>query len=197
MSSLYSIFHILYSKLRGRRAMTLIELLVVIGIMVILTGVMVGYSKQSRNQILLNTEKAKIAQAIARVKSLTLTGYTKPTSLPPPCSYGFAIDYAQNKYSIFQYNPPSCQGIENIGALDITEPSPFKITETFTLSAGVNFKQENDSLNYLIFIPPNLTTLIFLDEVSPSIQPLSIYLETSDQSLSRKIIVNTNGQLSL
>ena len=176
------------------RGITLIELLVVIAITV-------GYSKQSRNQILLTTEKAKIAQTIARAKSLTLAGYTKPVSLSPPCSYGFGIDYIKGEYYIFQYNPLNCQGISNLASLDIdpNQPNPpFKLVETFALTGGVNFKQENDNLSYLIFIPPNLTSLIFKDKdtLSP-IQPLSIYLETPDQSLEKKIIVSPNGQLSL
>ncbi len=183
------------------RGITLIELLVVIAIMAVLTGITVGYSKQSRNQILLTTEKAKIAQTIARAKSLTLAGYTKPVSLSPPCSYGFGIDYIKGEYYIFQYNPLNCQGISNLASLDIdpNQPNPpFKLVETFALTGGVNFKQENDNLSYLIFIPPNLTSLIFKDKdtLSP-IQPLSIYLETPDQSLEKKIIVSPNGQLSL
>jgi len=192
-----STFHDSRSTIRGRRGMTLIELLVVIAIMAVLTGVMVGYSKQSRNQILLNTEKAKVAQIIQRVKSLTLSGYTKPVSLPPPCAYGFAIDYAKNEYFIFQYSPNDCSSLSAITNLTVNANPPFKKTESFILSDGVNFKKENDSLEYLVFIPPNLTSLIFWDENNKSGEPLTIHLETSDQSLAREIVVNPNGQLSL
>lgn len=181
--------------------MTLIELLVVVGIMTVLTGVLVGYSKQSRNQILLTSEKAKIAQTIARAKSLTLAGYTKPISLPPPCAYGFGIDYTKGEYFIFQYNLSGCSGIGSLASLDTdqNQPSPpFKFFERFLLPSGVNFGQSADKLGYLLFIPPNLTALLFRDENTPALnQDLVIYLETLDQSLKREIIVKTNGQLSL
>ncbi|MEK7137975.1 MAG: prepilin-type N-terminal cleavage/methylation domain-containing protein [Patescibacteria group bacterium] len=183
------------------KGMTLIELLVVVGIMAVLTGVAVGYSKQSRNQILLNVEKAKIAQTISRAKSLTLAGYTKPVSLPPPCAYGFGIDYTKGEYFIFQYNLVGCSGIASLASLDTDQNQPdppFKLFENFTLPSGVNFGQSVNKLGYLLFIPPNLTTLLFEDENTPALfQDLTIYLETPDQSLQREIIVKTNGQLTL
>lgn len=189
--------NILHPTRASRDGMTLIELLVVVGIMAVLTGVMIGMSKQSRNQILLNTEKAKIASTIARAKSLTLAGYTKPVTLPPPCSYGLGIKYP-NEYFIFQYNPPNCAGIGALTNLDVINNPPFKVVESFTLSIGVNFvENDTDSLGYLIFIPPNLTTLLFQKFDAPSPDPLKIYLETLDQSLQREITVNPNGQLSL
>ena len=185
---------------RARRAMTLIELLVVIAIMAVLTGITVGYSKQSRNQILLTTEKAKIAQTIQRAKSLTLAGYTKPIIQPPPCSYGVAVNYPDpNQYIIFKYNLPDCRDVANL--TQINEGQITTVDQPYSLAQGVNFKPENennDNLKYLIFIPPNLTTLIFSEgNIPPSDQPLAIYLETTDQSLDNKIIVNPNGQLSL
>lgn len=188
--------HAIYYIFRGRRGMTLIELLVVIGIMATLTGVLVGFSRQSRDQILLNTEKAKIAQTIARTKSLTLAGYTKPVTLPPPCAYGFGIDYPKSEYFIFEYSPVNCQGISNLTSLDTNSNPPFKIFENFKLPTGVNFAQSNDSLAYLIFIPPNLNSLLFKSPSEISSAPLEIHLETPDESLQRGIIVNPNGQLT-
>ena len=180
--------------------MTLIELLVVIAIMAVLTGIAVSFSKQSRDQILLTTEKAKIAQTIARVKSLTLAGYTKPVSQPAPCSYGFAIDYSSREYFIFEYIPPppdDCSGIESITQIN-TDSSYLRKIENFLLPDGVNFNDApGDKLSYLIFIPPNLTSHVFVNAGSKSNSALKIYLETPDKSLTKEIIVHPNGQLTL
>lgn len=189
--------HSLVSKpywLATKSGMTLVELIVVVGIMVVLTGVLVGYSRQSRDQILLTAEQAKIIQTIARARSLTLAGYTKPVSLPPPCSYGFGI--SNRDYFIFQYSPQNCQIVGSLPR-DVDNNPPFKITERSTLPIGLNFNQKADSLKYLLFIPPNLNTILFKTPSDLSPDPLSVYLRTDDQSLEKPITVGLNGQVSL
>ncbi len=179
----------------SRSGFTLIELIVTIAITALLTGILIIYSNQSRSQILLNTEKAKVAQTISRVRSLALAGFTDPPSVPPPCAYGFYIDYPNHKYLIFEYTPADCSIV--LGS-DTINPSLFtKIISEETLSEDLDFDVGADRLGYLIFIPPEPKVLIF-DEAGNSFNSsMNIYLKTKDDSLKTTIMINNQtGQIS-
>ena len=57
------------------RGFTLIELVIVIGIVGVLTGGMVFYSRSAERQIILFRDQAKIVEALLRAKSLTISTY--------------------------------------------------------------------------------------------------------------------------
>lgn len=186
------------------KGFTLIEIIVVVGITALLSSILIIYSQRSREQILLNVEKAKIAQTILRVKSLTLAGFTKPTSDPPPCSYGFYIDYAASTYSIFEYKPPApatCDDIFTANVINTTPPpfGGFKIISTEKLSPEVKFNLlVADHLGYIVFIPPDLKVMVFKENGDVFFGPMTIYLTTLDESLSTTIGINDQtGQLNL
>ncbi len=188
------------SNLKSRKGFTLIEVIVVVAITAILASVLIVYSRRSEQQILLNVEKAKIAQTILRLKSLALSGYTKPPTNPPTCSYGFTVDYATDTetYSLFEYNPPEgCDNILQIVSLD-TSSNFFREIESSTLDKKLDFDTGPDRVGYFIYIPPDPDILLFKeDKFTYFAGPLEIYLKTQDNSLRTKITINNvTGQLS-
>jgi len=174
---------------------------VVIAISAILTGAMVSYNHQSRQQISLNLEKAKIAQAVQRARSLTLAGFTDPPTVPPPCSYGLRVDYINETYDVFTYNDPSgikCSEYATINQLAVGDLTAFQlIGSPEKLSDDLNFvNAEIDTLGYLIFLPPNLEVYLFDEAGIKVFDSRKIHLETVDGSLDGEIRVNINGQIS-
>jgi len=176
---------------------TLVELVITVGITVLLTGVLVIYSQDSRRQILLNVEKGRISQAILEVKSLALAGYTAPPTNPPPCSYGMKIDYENQTYYLFEYYPPSgCSDVMDISS--ISENSLFyRITKEGIIDKDVKFVEHDDSFKYLVFIPPSIKVIIFKDEnTRENFGSLAVYLETKDGTAETKISISQSGELS-
>ncbi len=183
-------------NLKPKFGFTLLEMIVVVGITTLLTGILIIYSNQSRSQILLNSEKAKVAQTILRSKSLALAGFTDPPSFPPPCSYGFFIDYSKSAYSLFEYTPSNCADILNTSFIDKASPD-FRLFSTDSLPKNLAFDLGVDRLGYVIFIPPDPDVLVFDETGTLYFNPMAIYLKTQDGSLKTKININhQTGQLS-
>ncbi|MEK7181238.1 MAG: prepilin-type N-terminal cleavage/methylation domain-containing protein [Patescibacteria group bacterium] len=185
---------------------TFVEIIVVVAITALLASIAIIYSQASRQQIMLNVEKAKIAQTILRVKSLTLAGFVKPASNPPPCSYGFYINYGAGTYSIFEYSPVAgCDSILTSSFINTDAPIPpstlgFKVIEVEKLSPEIKFTTPlpANHLGYIVFIPPDPKVKIFEENKSVFFQPMTIYLSTLDGSLSTTIdLSDQTGQLSL
>jgi prepilin-type N-terminal cleavage/methylation domain-containing protein len=185
-SKKFSILHSPFSN----TGFTFIELMVVLGITLLLAGIAVTYSQQSRQLILLNSEKVKIAESISKTKALAITGYTKPVSMPPPRAYGFEIDYASSSFSIFFINSdPLTFSCADSGSKTYVDGYPQKIDENIKLPAP-----PADGLLCLIFIPPNLDTRIFDSSNSEVNSSLKIYLEAkSSPSIKGTITVSQNG----
>ncbi len=197
---MFHIFSLFAQRQKSRRGFTLIEVIVVIAITAILSSILISYSHRSRQQILLGVEKSKVAQTLLRAKALALAGFTKPAGNPPPCSYGFFIDYGANSYSLFEYKPPpptTCDEILTVTSIDDSDPAYFHKTETSILDRDLSFGNGADRFGYIIFIPPDLKTLVFDESKNLFSAPMNIYLETKDGSLSSKIVVShLTGQLS-
>lgn len=167
----------------SRDGFTLVEIIVSVAIVVILSGTLIVYSRRAEKQILLNVEKAKVAQAILRTKELTLAGFTKPPSNPPPCSYGFRINYTNETYSLFEYIPPAPTTCDNILTITSITPNPpnYRETESNTLNPKLDFDTGPDRLGYLLLVPPDPKVLLF-DEGGNIFQnnPMNIYIRTDD-----------------
>lgn len=177
-----------------KRGFTLLEIIVVIGIIVILSGIFIGFSQESRNQIMLNVEKARVVNLFSRAKSFALTGYTNPPSLPPPCSYG--VKFSSSSYTLFEYTPPdSCNSIEGITSII---PSGIREAEKTDFNSKIKIDPTGaDSLGYIIFIPPNLLTKLFDQNGNEMPAPAKIYLKTVNGSATSEIVVSSLGQINL
>ncbi|MFA6354098.1 MAG: prepilin-type N-terminal cleavage/methylation domain-containing protein [Candidatus Paceibacterota bacterium] len=189
----------LKSYLKG---FTFVEIMVVLGITLLLAGIAISYSQESRQLILLNSEKVKIAESISKTKALAITGYTKPASLPPPCAYGFEVNYTNQTFSIFFINKTatfSC--LDVLSLLTINASVPITYVDGYPQKIDKNIKispHPTDGLLYAIFIPPNLDVALFDSANSRnSFSSLGIDLEAkSSPSIKGTVTVSQNGYLS-
>jgi type II secretory pathway pseudopilin PulG len=183
-------------KIRDGEGFTVVELLVVMGVVILLLGCLVLYSGISRNQVALYVEEAKIAQIISRSKALSISAFGNPEV---PCGYGVRVNPSAKTYSLFSYQTSDCGAISNI---EVNEPTKYKIIQSFKLPGGVEFQScsagGGERLDFVLFIPPDPKTLIWVDGQSiPSPTGSGkIYLATTDCSANIIVTVSTAGQVS-
>lgn len=191
---------------KERGGFTLIEILVVLMITALLSGVVVFYGTNARSRNALIVEGSKVAQLLLRAKSLAISTYNIP---PIPCGYGVFFDHFNNRYSLISYleiagaaDDPRCKTIKDA---DLDESAiTFFENSTFALSPGVIYYGDTYEASYILFVPPEPKTYIYLlDIVNPSNagKPITsgigtVSLQTADTGEVYAIDVNTFGQLS-
>ncbi len=211
---LNSKFSILYSV----RGFTISEMIVVIGVSVVLTSIVFVFGNPARQQVALSVEQARLSQIILRAKSLAVATFNQP---PVPCGYGVAVDYTNNKYSIFSYEKYNgrkrdCTAIGDTlvtmnakacGPTAYNEADPpygpdsstypptcYTELETYTLPRGITFESGGtDVMEYVLFRPPDPTTVLF---PMPLENPLFKTVTIKTSTGSRLVKVNSAGQLS-
>lgn len=193
----------------SRSGFTLIELLVVIGVTLVVSSIMIIYGNKSRSRASLSIEAAKIAQVILRAKALAISTYNIP---PIPCGYGIKLDYSREEYSLvlYDYAPTDseCLDIKDGLVQEQTRIVPLAasgIPETYKLSEGVVFpRPPSGLLEYVVFVPPDPKTYVFLQpgggggSPNPALTSGSgeIKIETQDGSVGISIFITPFGQLS-
>lgn len=91
-----------------RRGFTLVEMLVVIGITTLFAAMAIGYSHVGENENALTVETAKIAEMILQARELALATYGGSVAsggTDNACGFGVHIDYSNQTYSLFAYEP--------------------------------------------------------------------------------------------
>jgi len=98
---------------------TLVEAIVVIGIMVILTAILLGYSRNSEKQIIFFKEESLLIGSILRAKGFAIETFQPEinpgVSLPSRiiCGWGVNFDRINNKYTVFADLAPPGGGPQN------------------------------------------------------------------------------------
>lgn len=125
---------------------TLIETLIVIAITALLSGFVLTYTSTSREQVALYVEQSKLSQTILRAKALTLSTYNQPSI---PCGYGVAVNADKNNYRLFSYGTAPC------GPIPIVSEDLVSVLKENTLPPQVAIKSRPESIEYILFSPPD------------------------------------------
>ncbi len=209
----------------NKKGFTLIEILVVLAITAVLSSLAIVYTHVGQNQISLSIEESKVAQLILEAKELSLATYSDNSAT---CAYGVAFNYAStaasSTYSLFAYNAATTN-LPGYGGRQIC-PSLASTSIAFDTSTFQKYQSgswqvhtargvvlddsggsASDTIQYILFFPPNPCTLISFDGnifhsdcssiTSPPPSGAHVYLKTADGSMSRTITVNPAGQVSL
>jgi prepilin-type N-terminal cleavage/methylation domain-containing protein len=206
-----------------KRGFTLIEILIVLAITAVLSGLAIVYTHVGQNQISLSIEESKIAQFILEAKELSIATYSSNSAT---CAYGVAFNYtnsaASSTYSLFAYNAaatsseyggrPICPSLASTSiAIDQSAIQQYQSGSWQVHTAQgvelVNGGAASDTIQYILFYPPDPCTLVSTDgqtfqsdcsSITGNPPPSAyVYLSTVDGSMARTIIVNPAGQVSL
>lgn len=185
------------------KGFSMVEILAVLGIMSLLTGVLIVYSRTGERQILLFREQAKIINVVLRAKSLALNTYIEEGS---PCAYGVHFDPALKEIRIFRDLDANgltddCDSTDpglipdNIYTPSASSPNPEDLDPPIVekLDQILSFA-EPLGITDIVFIPPN-PDIIITPDPAPNNEG-SIELISPDGS-SKKIKINNFGQVTV
>lgn len=162
------------------KGFTLIEVLVVLGVTILLSSVIITYSSESREQILLGIEKAKLVQVISKAKSLSISTYNQPDV---PCGYGVVINIEERTYQLFRHKTTPCASIRTEG-IEFA-PGDLDPADLFSLPQNIRFEKQNGAMEIVFFMPPDPVTLIWVD--GERRDEGSIFLKTSKDEAVIKV----------
>ncbi len=187
----------------SEKGFTLIEILVVVGIMSLLTGVLILYSRTGERQILLFREQAKIINVVLRAKNLALNTYIEQGS---PCAYGVHFDLALKEIRIFKDldangQTADCDSTDpglmpdNVYTPSGSSPTPEDLDPPIVenLDPTISFT-EPIGVTDVVFIPPNPDTVITPDPAPSNEGVIEI---TSPDGSSKRIKINNFGQVTV
>ena len=184
-------------KTQERTGFTLIEMLVVISVTLILSAVLIGYSREAGKQLLLVNNQAKLVSLISRAKSLSIVTFIENTALPSSpsdpkvCGYGVHVEKGTGEVSIFRDLAIDCANSDNkFGSGDVKLTSQLDI---FKLDSQVTQFASDTTLRDVIFIPPDPTTIINGDV---STKEAAISIEVKDGSSKSTVKINNAGRIS-
>jgi len=207
-----------------RKGFTLIEILVVLAITALLSGLAIVFTHVGQNQISLSVEEEKIAQLILEARELSVATYgTGSTTSDTVCAYGVSFDYKAQSYSLFSFDDavkslvpggrPICPSIASttVGGIapyrKIYQSGSWNVRASQGVVLEDSTNSASNTIEDVLFYPPDPCMLIsyndktFISDCAPngvSLPPESyIYMSTIDGSLSRSIMVNPVGQVSL
>jgi prepilin-type N-terminal cleavage/methylation domain-containing protein len=192
------------------RGFTLIELLVVVLISAVLSTLAILYSHVGQNEVSLSLEASKISELILEAKKLSVATYSDNNTI---CAYGVHIDYANQTYSLFEYNSAThinaspqlyCPTLASTTADGVvpSEMVPYLNGATWQIpiSNGVVLESSSpnsDVLTDVLFYPPDPITLMSRDDTtfSTSTPTSRIYLTTVGGGTNGTISVSPAGQV--
>ena len=164
------------------------EVLVIVAIVTILSSVIITYTSESREQLALQIEKAKVAQVVSRAKSLSVSTYNDPEV---PCGYGVHVGQDNQKYVLFSYKMDPCANLKT-GVITIGGEG-YSVVEEFSLAKPLRFNTGDVSdLDTIFFLPPDPKTLLWREQ-SP-MENGSLRIDSTKESAEIK--VNTGGQIT-
>lgn len=187
------------------RAFTLIEILITLGIMVMLTSILIVYSRRSEQQIALFKEQAKVVSIILRAKSLAIqtSAGDYQTGDPILCGYGVHFEYdpgtKNNRYFIFKdlVDPgANCSKVSDkkysTDFLFLDDAKDVKVEE-FALPENLQFA-ETSSLTDVLFMPPE--PKVWREPTGPGEKKVTIVRRADPTAKGVSIIVGYGGDVT-
>lgn len=168
--------------MKGQRGFTIIEMLVIIGIMTVLSGLLILYSRTGEMTSTLIREIAKISSNINRARNMAIT--TSDWNGQRVCGYGVFFNKAENKYIIFTDLSADCQS-----SLHLRPQDQSADVETIPVTAPLTISQTD--IDQVFFLPPD-PTVYFEPDVSNEVE---IKIQTPSGT-EMGVKLNKTGQVS-
>jgi prepilin-type N-terminal cleavage/methylation domain-containing protein len=186
----------------SRKGFTLVEVIIVIGITTVLAGLILTYTSDSRDQVAMYVEEAKLAQTISRAKALSITTFNQPGGRAEiPCGYGVFFNYDAQTYNLFSYKTPKCVFAQSLDLSEMEEGDCTIGVPACSISSAVLprnvklfFEGKEDSIDTVFFIPPDPKTWVWNKDAISTSTSGRVYLSTSKTNVS--VYVGPGGQIS-
>lgn len=177
-----------FPSVSARAGFTLMEMIIVIGVTMILSGLILGYSRSSEKQISLYKDQAAIVGFLNEAKSLAIQKYNQPgTAGYIACAFGVHFE-TTNIFAIFQDLEPGNVCPKNRTYAYDANANPTELINSSTLDTGIIFSDLSGGSSLDIeFIAPELT-------VTSTIANPSVTLRTTS-GISARIEVGAGGQI--
>lgn len=134
---------------------TIMEMMVTMGVLTILGGILILYSRAGESTTVLLRELAKVSGDINRAKNLAITTATfvdKNGNKTNPCGYGVYFDLVQNHYIIFADLASDCLASPHLRDTEGTGD-----VETISLNKPLELKSAEPS--QVFFLAPDPTVI--------------------------------------
>jgi prepilin-type N-terminal cleavage/methylation domain-containing protein len=182
------------------RGFTLVEVVVTMAILIIFSGILVGYNQTSSRQLILVSYQAKLMSLISRAKSLSTSTFLDNLNSsynpgdPITCAYGAHVDKTSGEIFIFRDMAVDCQSSDNKYSGNSERNNLTGDLNIFKLDFKTSEFMSETDLNDVIFIPPDPKVIINSDINIVQAQ-IGLKLKNSDAS---KVIIKVNnvGQIS-
>lgn len=181
-----------------KKGFTLVEILIVIGIMVLTSGMFIGYNRSGDEQIVLFKDQAMFIGAINRVKAFTQERF----NIAGACAFGIYIPTVASgntnpprKFFIFVDKAPVGQECITVAYDGIETPNtgyyynnpPDEIIETLELDKRMKFIAEADSR--IMFLPPDL-------KIYPPNETFTATIGSVSSERQATIEISSGGQIT-
>ena len=187
-----------YISRKNSNGFTLIETIVVMSIVILMSSILIGYSRENGKQLLLSSTEAKLLSMISRTKFLSIeTFFQDEDGLGVTrrfCAYGVRVDEVQSEIFIFQDRVPSavsCAASNNIwdpgnDARLFGDLNEVKInTSAMTITSATN-------LSNVVFIPPDPEVVI-----NGGTNPAIIEIGLNDGGRTFSITIDPSGLIKV
>lgn len=173
---------------------TTVELLVNISLVLLLSGLIITYSRVSERQIIFTKERFRFSDTLYKARNLSIQTFSE---ISTPCGFGVEI-LNENDYVLFKDLPSDDSGKCTSADNSFTErTNKDELLEYFSLEDDVIFDLYNNSNMKrpysVVFIPPRPDIIISRDS---SIYDIRINLKDKKGNITSEILVNKFGQIS-
>lgn len=132
---------------------TIIEMLVTVGVLTLLSGILIMYSKSGENASVLLRQGAKIVTDVNRVKNLAVTTATytnEAGEIIHPCGYGVYFDNTSqpNRYIVYADISKNCKTSEHKRPTDGSSD-----VESIDLATSITI--DTKTIESIFFLPPD------------------------------------------
>lgn len=181
---------------------TITEVLVTMVIIIIFSGILVGYNQTSSRQLTLISNQAKLVSLISRAKSLSTSTFLDNSADsyvpgdPVTCAYGVHVSKGSGEIFIFRDSAADCKSSDNIYSGSSERKDLMNDLSVFKLDPKIIefMPPSGNDLNDVIFIPPD-PKVVINNDVNKLEALIGLKLKNSDAS---RIIIKINnvGQIS-
>lgn len=185
MRALLSFF---LKKSKRRAGFTLLEIIVVVSITIVLSTIVLAYSRSNEKQIILYREQAMIVGLINQAKTLAIQKFNEPGTGFTACAFGIHFS-GQSNYSLYEVGTSSsvCGSLPTYN-YDLTNSAVLiRTIQNLTLDPSLVFKLSASNVD-VGFISPSLTV------TSNQPLPVTISLSAADGTTA-SIQVGYAGQI--